>query len=427
MLNRILLALAVSFSLLLSSARAQPQLSSERILSGLDEPVLVAAPPGDPRLFVVLRGGEIRIYRAGVGLQAQPFLDIESKVDEQGEGGLLGLAFAPDFATTRAFYVYYTADGPDAGRPLTSRISRFRADAGTPDLADPTEKVLLSLHQPFDNHNGGTVAFGDDGYLYMGFGDGGDANDPLEAGQDGSTLLGKMIRIDVSFTNFNDDYTIPPDNPFAGSDGIRDEIWALGLRNPFRFSFDREGGALYIGDVGQSTREEIDVEPPAGPGNPGGRNYGWDVMEGDLCFSEPPDPGEPTCDAPSLTLAVHDYDHNDLRCSVTGGVVYRGSALELQGQYLFADYCSWQIWSFQWDGGGGITNLVERTEQLEPDEGQINDPVGFGEDGAGEVYIVDKGGDIFRIVPEPGGVLLLAAGAAVRAAAGRIRPGPRRP
>ncbi len=417
MLSRALTAAALATVLLLASP-ARAQLSTQRILSGLTEPTFVASPPGDPRLFVVLRRGEILIYHPGTGLQAVPFLDIESEVNESGEGGLLGLAFDPDYATTRAFYVYYTGSA-GGGNPFVSKISRFRADAGEPDLADPTEKVLLTLTQPLDSHNGGTVAFGDDGYLYMGFGDGGDANDPFETGQDGTTLLGKMIRLDVSFLDPSDGYTIPPDNPFVGPDGVLDEIWALGLRNPFRFSFDRQGGALYIADVGQSTREEIDVEPPATGSFDGGRNYGWDVMEGSLCFLEPPGPGEPPCNDPSLTLPVHEYTHDDGRCAVTGGVVYRGTAFELQGQYLFADYCTWQLWSFQWNGGGGITNLVERTLDLAPDAGEINDPVAFGEDADGEVYIVDKGGEIFKIVPEPGGALLLFAGAAVLLGAAR--------
>src|SRR4030095_16309591 len=281
---------ALFLTTLMTALPADAVISSERILSGLTEPLFVTSPPGDSRLFIVLRSGQILIYHPGTGLQAQPFLDIQSEVNPQGEGGLLGLAFDPDYANTRAFYVYYTDDGPDAQHPLTSRISRFQAAMGTPDLADPAEWPLLELAQPFDNHNGGTVAFGADGYLYMGFGDGGDSNDPLEAGQDGSLLLAKMIRIDVSFVNFTDAYTIPPDNPFVGPDGVRDEIWALGLRNPYRFSFDRQTGALYIGDVGQNTREEIDVEPPAGPGCGGGRNYGWDVMEGTICFLEAPGP-----------------------------------------------------------------------------------------------------------------------------------------
>jgi hypothetical protein len=397
---------------------------AERILSGLPEPLFVAAPDGDPRLFVVLRDGRIRIYRSGSGLDPQPFLDIRSEVDEAGEGGLLGLAFDPNFDQTRAFYVYYTTTGPSQNVPLRSRVSRFLADSNEPDLADPAEHLLLTLDQPFTNHNGGTLAFGDDGYLYVGFGDGGDSNDPLEAGQDPGTLLGKMLRIDVSFSDPNDPYAIPPDNPFVGPDGVRDEIWALGLRNPFRFSFDRQGGALYVGDVGQGSVEEVDVEPPANGPFDGGRNYGWDVMEGSDCFFEAPDPGEPNCNDPGLTLPVHEYGHGVGRCSITGGVVYRGSDADLQGHYLFADYCTSEIWSLEWDGAGGVSGpVVDRTAQLEPDQGSIDSPVGFGEDGFGEVYLVDKGsgsdGEVFALVPEPAGALLLAAGAAVLLGAAR--------
>jgi len=407
------LSFAVAAFLVGQAAPAAAQLSTERVLSGLSQPMFVASPPDDPRLFIVERGGTIRIFD-GTQLLEPPFLDISGRVDSQGEGGLLGLAFAPDYATSRAFYVYYTADGDNG--PLESRVSRFRAEPGVPNLANTAEKVLLRVDQPFDNHNGGTIAFGKDGYLYLGLGDGGDGGDPQDNAQDGSTLLGKMVRIDVSFTtNFMADFTIPQDNPFVGL-APRDEIWAFGLRNPFRFSFDRLEGDLYIGDVGQGALEEIDVEPYPGPG---GRNYGWDVMEGTLCFDDEgsgTDPGEPVCNAPSLTLPVHTYDREPPCNSVTGGVVYRGSALDLQGQYLFADYCQSRIWSFVWDGGGGIDGqVVERTAELTPDVGSIDSPVAFGEDADGEVYVVDADGELFRIVPEPGAPLLLGAGAALLA------------
>jgi glucose/arabinose dehydrogenase len=411
---------------LFASAQAAPaaaEISVERILVSLDQPVFVASPPGDPRLFIVGRQGTIRIFD-GSDVLDPPFLDITAKVDDGGEGGLLGLAFAPDYATSRAFYVYYTADGT-GGNPLESRISRFRAMDGAPNTADPTEKVLLRVDQPFSNHNGGTVAFGPDGYLYFGFGDGGDGGDPLDAAQDPTTLLGKMIRLDVAFTDFTDDYAVPDDNPFLGPDGILDEIWAFGLRNPFRFSFDRQDGDLYIGDVGQSAWEEIDVE--AYPSD-GGFNYGWDVREGDHCYSDPDgggDPGEPACNDPDLVAPVHEYAHAGPCNSVTGGVVYRGSNPELDGHYLFADYCRQQIWSFVWDGAGGTDGpVVERTQAFTPDVGSIESPVAFGEDAAGEVYIVDaSGGEIF-LVPEPGGPLLLAVGGALLAARSRRRPRP---
>jgi glucose/arabinose dehydrogenase len=408
--------------LLLLTALA-PALRSEaipvqRVASGLSAPMFVAAPAGDDRLFIVERAGTIRILQDGQVL-GDPFLDIRDRVDAQGEGGLLGLAFPPDYASSRAFYVYYTADGS----PLTSRISRFRASAANPNAADPgQEKVLLSQPQPFDNHNGGTVAFGPDGMLYMGFGDGGDGGDPGERAQNPGTLLGKMIRIDVSFSSFSDGYAIPDDNPFAGPDGVLDEIWAFGLRNPFRFGFDRATGDLYIGDVGQNAIEEIDVEPAS---SSGGLNYGWDVMEGTSCF-EDPDPGEPACHAPSLTLPIHEYDHG-VGNAVTGGVVYRGSEPSLQGLYVFGDYGASEIWTLQWDGGDGIVgDVANRTSELVPDAGSISNPVAFGEDGDGELYVVDPGGEVFR-VPEPARLVLAAVGAAVLAGVRRLTRRPRSP
>jgi glucose/arabinose dehydrogenase len=399
----------------------------KRVASGLSAPMFVTAPADDDRLFIVERGGTIRILENGQVLPA-PFLDISDRVDQQGEGGLLGLAFPPDYASSRAFYVYYTADGSPPS-PLTSRISRFRANALDPNQADDApgdEKILLSLDQPETNPHGGTVAFGPDGMLYMGFGDGGLRFDPLEAAQDPGTLLGKLIRIDVSFGSFGDDYAVPANNPYVGAGEPLDEIWDLGLRNPFRLSFDREGGALYIADVGQDTWEEVNVEPPPETkDNQGGRNYGWDVMEGDGCFNEPNDPDELDCNDPKLTLPVHQYDHSGPECSITGGVVYRGAARpDLDGLYLFSDWCSARIWSLRWDGAGGVDgDVVDRTDELPPDEGALDNPVAFGEDGAGEVYVVDQDGDIYQVVPvpEPAGALLLGAGAAALLAAQRTQ------
>jgi glucose/arabinose dehydrogenase len=399
-------------------------LGLERLPIRPEAPIFVAAPAGDPRLFIVERGGTIRIFEGGELLDP-PFLDISDSVDDGNEGGLLSVAFPPDYAATRAFYVYYTAFG-DAPTEPQSRISRFLASEDDPNVADTDEKILLTLEQPDDNHNGGTVAFDLDGLLYMGFGDGGGQFDPLDVAQDPGTWLGKMLRIDVSFSDFDDGYSVPPDNPYVGPGEPLDEIWDRGFRNPFRFSFDRETGALYIGDVGQDNQEEVDVEPrPDSKDNRGGRNYGWDVMEGTECRDEAPDPGEPPCDAPELILPVHEYAHSSGRCSVTGGVVYRGAARpDLDGRYLFADYCSAEIWSLLWNGGGGVEGpVVEHTDDLEPDSGVLDNPVAFGEDGAGEVYVVDQDGDIFRFVsvPEPAAPLLLAAGAAALLAAQRTQ------
>jgi glucose/arabinose dehydrogenase len=398
-------------------------LGLERLPIQPNAPIFVGAPAGDPRLFVVERGGTIRIF-AGGELLDPPFLDISGRVDDGNEGGLLSVAFPENFASQQAFYVYYTAFGNAADEP-ESRISRFRVSGGNPDVANSQdEKILLRLDQPYDNHNGGTVAFDLDGMLYFGFGDGGLRFDPLEAAQDPGTLLGKMIRIDVSFQEFEDDYAIPPDNPYVGAGEPLDEIWDLGLRNPFRFAFDREEGALYIADVGQDDWEEVNVEPrPDTKDNRGGRNYGWDVMEGDDCFDEPNDPDEMDCNAPQLILPVHQYDHTGEECSITGGVVYRGAARpDLDGHYLFGDWCSGRIWSLLWNGGGGVVGgVVERTDELLPDVGALDNPVAFGEDGAGEVYVVDQDGDVYRVAPEPAGALLVAVGAAALLAAQRTQ------
>ncbi|MDX1385435.1 MAG: PQQ-dependent sugar dehydrogenase [Thermoanaerobaculia bacterium] len=415
-----LILLPLLLSLLPPAAGAQ----SVRVAT-VSNPVFVAAPPDDPRLFIVGRAGRIHIWD-GVQILDPPFLDISGRVDDGGsEGGLLGLAFPDDYAQSGSFYVYYTTTGPNGSNPLTSRISRFRVSAGDPDLADSVEKVLLEQDQPYANHNGGTLAFDLDGLLYFGFGDGGLGGDPLDAAQRGDTWLGKMLRLDVSHSSFFDDYGVPPDNPFVGVPSVLDEIWSLGWRNPFRFSFDPETGDLYVADVGQSEMEEVSVEPRPDPSgaNPGGLNYGWDVMEGTLCFSNVPPPGdpdpdafEPPCNAPELVLPVHAYPHLPSRRSITGGVVSRGGSLF--GQYLFADFVSGEIWSFEWDGTGGTVGpVVDRTDELRPDVGSIDQPVGFGQTSDGSVYLADLDGEVFRLVPEPGHLALWTVGAGVLALA----------
>ena len=280
------------------------------------------------RLFLVEQRGAIVIHRDGADL-AEPFLDISDRVETGGERGLLSVAFAPDYATSGLFYAWYTRSGGD------TVLSRFTTGAD-PDKADPaSEQVLLIVEQPYSNHNGGRLRFGPDGMLYLGLGDGGSANDPLGVGQDGSTLLGKLIRIDVDPRHGT--YAVPEDNPFLDDETVRDEIWAIGLRNPWRISFDRATGDLFIADVGQSRREEINVQPEA---SRGGENYGWSIMEGTLCM-------ETGCDAAGLTLPVFEYGH-DAGCSVTGGEVYRGRAYpELSGTYLFGDYCEGTVWGMR--------------------------------------------------------------------------------
>jgi glucose/arabinose dehydrogenase len=360
------------------------------VSTGLTEPLFATAPPGDSRLFVVERGGRIRIVK-GTTVLATPFLDISAKVTIGGERGLLGLAFHPDYDETGDFFVYYT----DSAGAIT--VSRFGV-SGNPDVASTTEQVLLSIPHPgFANHNGGSVAFGADGFLYAGTGDGGGTNDPPENAQDLGLLLGKMLRIDVgpdfapgSFPpSAGGVYRIPADNPFLGTPGAREEIWAYGLRNPYRFSFDRVTGAMWIGDVGQGQREEVDFEPAS---DPGGRNWGWDVMEGAACVLSDPSPSPP-CNDPSLSLPVHDYTHSDGRCSITGGNVYRATALSnITGLYFFGDYCAGDVWTLD-----PLTlDVVPRDTEL----GLVGSGlVSFGEDGLGRVLVVFQNGRIYRLRP----------------------------
>jgi len=365
------------------------EITTTRVASGLSSPVFVTSPSGDmQRVFIVEQPGRIMILKNGEVLPA-PFMDISERVSFGGERGLLGLAFHPDYDNNDYFYVNYTNN---SGNTV---VSRFGA-TGDPDIADPnSEFILLTITQPFSNHNGGMIAFGpSDGYLYIGMGDGGSGGDPGNRAQNDGLLLGKMLRIDV---DGGVPYGIPPDNPFIGPGNPLDEIWAKGLRNPWRFSFDRSTHDLYIADVGQNIWEEVDFQPST---SPGGENYGWRLMEGNHCYN----PSE-NCDPGGLTYPIYEYSHggSPFRCSVTGGYVYRGSAIpDLQGRYFFADYCSAQIWSFLYDGNN-VTELIDRTAELAPGEGlSIDDISSFGEDAFGELYIVDIGGEVFKIVPVNG-------------------------
>lgn len=373
----------------------EPGIAAVRVVSGLTQPVYVTAPVDDPRLFVVEQEGLIRVIEDGAILPT-PFLDLSALVLASGEMGLLGLAFPPDYATSGFLYVKYNASDAhpdtDVGRRDTV-IDRFQVSAN-PDVADfASRHRILTVDQPQANHNGGTLAFGPGGMLWIGLGDGGGAGDPDENAQDGMTLLGKMLRIDVSSSTVMDPYDVPADNPFGDDGTVLDEIWALGLRNPYRWSFDRETGDLYIADVGQAAWEEVDVEPA---GAPGGRNYGWDCKEGTHDFEPLP------CAGKDLTPPVHEYPHFSNGCtSVTGGNVYRGGEIpHLRGHYLFADFCQGRIWSFVWDGAGGIVDLRDRTAELTPPGGgSIDSVAAFGEDSSRELYIVDRDGELFKIVP----------------------------
>jgi glucose/arabinose dehydrogenase len=350
-------------------------LSLQTITTALDFPVFLTAPPDDStRLFVVEKDGVIRIVKNG-SLLGTPFLDITSKTTKGSEQGLLGMAFAPDYAASGRFFVSYTA--PGGGPAGQSVLARYQV-SGDPDVAGTAETLVLTVDQPFSNHNGGMIAFGPDGYLYFGLGDGGDGGDPLETGQDRTDLLGSMIRIDVSGAT----YTVPAGNPYVGHPTFREEVWNYGLRNPWRWSFDRQTGDLYIGDVGQNAREEINVVA-AGAG--GGQNFGWDDMEGNNCYEDP------SCSSnPALRPAL-DYGHG-AGCAVVGGYVYRGSAAPaVLGRYFYSDNCSGFLRSFRWTGSG-VTESVEWTNL------QRNGVTSFGEDGRGELYLMTAAGGLYRFV-----------------------------
>lgn len=365
-------------------------LTSTRVLTGLDRPTFVTAPAGDDRLFVLEQPGRIRVFEAD-GTPLGVFLDINTEVAFDGgndERGLLGLAFSPDYGTDGLFYVNFTNTSG------TTNVRRYQVSAD-PDVADDsTFDTVITVGQPFENHNGGRMEFGPDGYLYIGLGDGGSSNDPGQRAQNINELLGKILRLDVS-GGMGTTYTNPPTNPFVGVAGL-DEIWAYGIRNPWGVSFDTMTGDLYIADVGQFAWEEINVQPAA---STGGENYGWRITEGNHCNIPNP------CDMTGHTLPVHEYSHSGGRCSVTGGYVYRGTELTgVSGHYFFGEWCSDQIWSFQWDGGGGVTNFVDRTAELVPDVGTIINISSVGTDGHGELYIVDRGsafsatGELFKII-----------------------------
>ena len=362
---------AVSISIGLSPALANAQFTS---------PVQVThAADGSGRLFVVQQDGKIFIIKNSL-LVPQTFLDLGNLLIYGGERGLLGLAFHPDYPTTPYFYVNYTrlSDGDTV-------IARYTITAD-PDIADPSSaSVLLTVDQPYSNHNGGQLLFSPlDGYLYIGMGDGGSGGDPENRAQNPNTLLGKMLRLDVDSAS---PYAIPVDNPYVGIAG-RDEIWALGLRNPWRFSFDRLTGDLYIGDVGQNAWEEVDFQAA---GTPGGVNYGWRCREGMHNYNF-----EFSCQALTLTEPVAEYSHS-LGCSVSGGFVYRGQTFpNISGRYFYGDYCSGRIWSFYQTSSAPVgfsTPILELDSPLSISS--------FGEDESGELYIADYYGSIHQLIQLP--------------------------
>lgn len=350
-----------------------------REVARVDGAVFAAAPDDDARLFIVARDGRIRILRDGA-LLTLPFLDISGRLSTQGEGGLLSMAFDPQFSRNGFFYLYYT----DFERNIV--VVRYTVSPNR-DIADPTSGLqIISIPHPFyTNHYGGLAAFGTDGFLYLGTGDGGGAGDPLGNAQDFTSLLGKVLRIDVSNASISRRYTIPPGNPYIGMASRRAEIWAGGLRNPWRFDIDSSG--LYIADAGQDRREEINIASVSRAG----LNYGWNIMEGSLCFTDP------LCNKTGLTMPAFEYDHgnNDINgCSVIGGYVYRGTALpELAGRYFYSDFCGGFLKSLRSsDNGDTVGEQVAWTIPL------IGNVVSFGRDGDGELYMVAADGRVYKII-----------------------------
>jgi len=350
--------------------------------SGLSAPTFLTAPPGDTRQFVTERAGRILILRSGTPL-ARPFLDIRTSVSTAGEGGLLSMAFDPGYATNGRFYVYRT----DLNGDIV--VERYTVSSNA-DVADPASALTIIRipHPTYQNHVGGTVAFGPDGYLYLGTGDGGGAGDPNRNAQNLGSLLGKLLRLDVSAASVTEPYRIPSTNPYVNQAGNRPEIWAAGLRNPWRFSFDRGAvatGQIYIADVGQDAREEIDLQAAI----QGGLNYGWPRMEGTACYQAQ------SCDQTGLVLPVLEYSHTTATnspCSITGGFVYRGTSMpELAGTYFYSDYCAGFVRSFR---ASGATAAEQRDWNL-TNVGRI---VSFGQDGQGELYVLGDSGAIWAIV-----------------------------
>ena len=339
-------------------------------MGDFDDPLFVTAPAGDARLYVVQRGGVVRLVEAGK-TREQPFLDVSADVRAGGEQGLLSIAFSPSYAADGHVYVDYTdTDGH-------SRVVEYTRGAG--DVVDPASKrELLKVEQPYPNHNGGLLLFDPSGMLLIGLGDGGSGGDPEDRGQNLGELLGKILRIDPR-ADGGKPYRIPADNPFVGKDGVRPEIWAYGLRNPWRFSFASDGTFL-VADVGQNEFEEINAVTPA---QARGANYGWAAFEGDKKLKD----GEPTPGGPLIAPALV-YNHDNGRCSITGGGVYAGSAADLRGRYLYADFCSGEVWAAALSGA----TLAKPTKLFD-----VPSPASFGVDAAGEMYIVSIEGAVHRI------------------------------
>jgi glucose/arabinose dehydrogenase len=342
------------------------------VARGFDHPLYLSSPPGDTRLFVVEQTGRIRIIQNGAVLPT-PFLDVSARITSGGERGLLSVAFHPQYSTNGLFYVYYTDRNGD------TRVERYHAAPGANTADAASAQLVLAVAQPFANHNGGLLMFGPDGKLFVGLGDGGSGGDPQGNGQNPAVLLGKILRLDVDAAQ---PYAIPANNPFAGQAGKRGEIWITGVRNPWRYAFDRDAGLLYVADVGQNAWEEIDVLPAA----TGGQNLGWNLMEGMHCY------GGSGCVQQGLTLPVLEYSHAD-GCSITGGFVYRGSQVAgVRGHYFYSDYCNGWLRSFRWTG-----SAVADAKQW--DVGNLGSVTSFGEDSQRELYLTTTAGLVLKLAP----------------------------
>jgi uncharacterized protein (TIGR03437 family) len=399
-MHRKILLCLIALAACLAVPEGQAAIQLRRIASGFEMPLYVtSAKDGSGRLFVVEQRGRIRIVANGQ-VQEQAFLDITDRIKCCGEMGLLGLAFHPNFRNNGRLFVNYTRAA--AGFAGETVIAEYTVAPGNPNVAvKESERIVLSFPQPFENHNGGMVEFGADGFLYIATGDGGSGGDPMGNGQSLNTLLGKILRIDVDSTAL---YAIPADNPFVNAAGL-DEIFAYGLRNPFRFSFDRETGRLFAGDVGQVQREEVDIIVKGG-------NYGWNIMEGTLCFR--PSTG---CNRTGLILPIHDYPRSE-GTTVTGGYVYRGSAVpSLAGKYVYADFGSGTVWALR-----AVSAEMWSNETLLETGRNISS---FGEDEAGELYVADYAGELLQIASSTAQPAIHAGGIvnAASYAGGSVAPG----
>lgn len=360
----------VCFTLLWFGLASAQSIGLVPIANNLSRPLFLTFSPDETgRLFILEQGGIVRIWQNGRLLET-PFLDISDLVSCCGERGLLGLAFHPDFRKNSLFFINYTNRNGD------TVIARYRANGNRAEAA--SAQILLTIQQPYANHNGGMIAFGPDGMLYIGMGDGGAGGDPSNAGQRLDTLLGKILRIDVNRSEGSRPYAIPADNPVLA--GRRSEIWSYGWRNPWRFSFDRQTGDMWIADVGQNAVEEVNFQSAS---SKGGENYGWRIMEGDRCYNPPQN-----CNREGLVMPVLTYTHNQGR-SITGGYRYRGSAIPaFRGVYFYADYVSGRIWAATPQG-----NRWQSREVLKTDLNISS----FGEDAEGELYVIDHRGTVYRM------------------------------